>query len=90
MSTLSVYAHSACSVKICQLGFHSSAQHNLSTQVQSVSSVVYNLLICDLSSLAAVCQLSSNADCQLGRIPFNHPESVSLTASCQLDCTMAN
>ena len=46
---LSAHLNYAGSAAILQLSY------NLSTQVQSVSSVVYTQLICDLSTLAAMC-----------------------------------
>ena len=49
---LSAHFNYVGSAAILQLSY------NLSNQVQSVSSVVYKQLICDLSALAAVCQLS--------------------------------
>ena len=81
-------------IAICQLKFTLLAQLSLVNsavrlQLQLVSSVVYKELICDLSALAAMCQLSSNADSQLGWDPFNQPQSVSSTATCQLNCTLS-
>ena len=80
---LSAHLNYASSAAILLLSY------NLSTQVQIVSLVVYNQLICDLSALAAMCQLSSNADSQLGCNSFNQPQSVSSTANCQLNCTLS-